>query len=239
MSTATKEDFTDFCDYLRSFSLRDALDQPEKSTHLRLAHAKFLALLSAFGEMLSDSGTARSTFSDSYGLSGENYLREVISDCSEFIICIVLGLNRAAGGTLRSAIESYLKTFSAHEAPQILERSSVPQVFSDAATAQYFSTRKGRETLASLKVSYAELNAFVHTTSAEHMFKAPAVGKFPRWSEKNVGLIEIFVRVVRLFLYCLVGSRKDIYDNFDYRNKVIVNRAMTRPQRRSALGVDD
>jgi hypothetical protein len=239
MSASVRQDFGDFLEYINSFSLNEVVSDPGKVAVIRQAHTQYLALLTAAGELLSDSGSAQQGFSRSYGGPGTRYLGEVVSDCSEYIMCVLLGMYRSAGGTLRSSIESYLKAFSATEQPLILQRTSVPEVFSDAAGVDFFSSNIGKSVIADLKNIYGELNAYVHTVSEDHMFGALAVGSFPRWSDKSDKLVEIFVRVVRLFLYGLVGTRRDLYDRFDHRNKVITNRAMTRLQRRTAMGVDD
>ncbi|HCF2593179.1 hypothetical protein MNU23_30865 [Pseudomonas aeruginosa] len=239
MSQAANQDFLEFLKFAEELSLKSVLDDRAKVAELRKAHAQFLALLTTAGELLSEGGLVRQGFSDSYAQPGVNYLSEVVSDCSEFIMCVLLGLYRSAGGTLRSSIESYLKAFSANEQPLILQRTSVPDVFDDAAEVSFFSSRTGKTVIAELKGVYTSLNAYVHTISENHMFGTLAVGSFPRWSDKSVELIGIFIRAVRLFLYGIIGSRRDLYDRFDYRNKVIANRAMTRVQRRSALGVDD
>lgn len=239
MSQSANQDFSEFRSFASTLSLAGVSDDPAKAAELRRAHAQFLALLTAAGELLSEEGLVRQDFFNSYAQSGVNYLEEVVSDCSEFIMCVLLGLYRSAGGTLRSSIESYLKAFSANEQPLILQRTSVPDVFNDAAGVAFFSSITGVNVIADLKGVYASLNAYVHTISEDHMFGALAVGSFPRWSDKSVELIEIFIRVVRLFLYGIIGGRRDLYDRFDHRNRLIANRAMTRMQRRSALGVDD
>lgn len=239
MNAAARQDFSEFLEFVRAISLEGVADDDVRVGELRKAHAQFLALLTVAGELLSDAGSVVQEFSNDYADPGRNYLREVVSDSSEFIFCVLLGLCRSAGGTLRSAIESYLKAFSAKEQPLILQRTSVPDVFNDAAAVSFFSSSVGQKVIADLKGIYGELNAYVHTVSDTHMFGAIAVGSFPRWSGKNVRLIEIFVRVICLFLYGVIGSRRDLYDKFDHRNKVIANRAMTRMQRRSAMGVDD
>ncbi len=239
MNTAIKQDFGAFLAYLDKYSLSSVASDPGRVPHARLTHAQLLALLTAAAELLADSGSVRYEFESSYGEPGKRYLGEVVSDCSEFVMCVLQGLCRSAGGTLRSAIESYLKAFSAVERPLILHRTSVPDVFNDAAGTTFFSTSVGKAVLADLKAVYGELNYYVHTVSQAQMFGALAVGSFPRWSDKNERLIELFIRTVRLFLYGIVGARRDFFDQFDHRNKVIVNRSMTRQQRRSALGVDE
>ncbi|NDP47192.1 MAG: hypothetical protein GZ085_02150 [Sulfuriferula multivorans] len=239
MNISARQDFGEFVAFINTFSLNEVAGNPEKVAVIRQAHAQFLALLTAAGELLSDSGSVQHDFSGSYGDTGERYLGEVVSDCSEFIMCVLLGMYRSAGGTLRSAIESYLKAFSAMEQPLILQRTSVPEVFNDATGVGFFSSRIGKSVIADLKGIYGELNAYVHTVSPDYMFGALAVGSFPSWSDKSIELVKIFVRAVRLFLYGVVGTRRDLYDRFDHRNKVISNRAMTRWQRRSAMGVDD
>jgi len=239
MNVASRHDFGAFVDFVKGFSLGEIASDAEKLAVVRQGHAQFLALLTTTSEMLSASGSAKDEFFASYGQSGAQYLGEVVSDCSEFVMCILVGLYRSGGGTLRSCIESYLKAFSAAEQPLILQRTSVPDVFNDAATVTFFSSDIGKKVLAELRGVYGDLNSYVHTVTEEHMFGALAIGSFPRWSEKNGRLIELFIRVVRLFLYGIVGCRRDLYDRFDHRNKVITNRAMTRLQRRSAMGVDD
>ncbi|WP_329743045.1 hypothetical protein [Dyella sp. A6] len=239
MNAATKQDFGAFLAYIDSYSLSAVGHDPAKVAHVRLAHAQFLALLTIAAELLSDSGSVRDEFESSYGEAGKRYFGEVVSDCSEFVMCMLQGLCRSAGGTLRSGIESYLKAFSAVEKPSILQRTSVPDVFNDAAGTFFFSTVVGKKVLGDLKTVYGELNYYVHTVSPAQMFGALAVGSFPRWSDKNERLIDLFVRTVRLFLYGVIGARRDVFDQFDHRNKVIVNRSMTRQQRRSAMGVDD
>lgn len=238
MNAAVKQDFGAFLDYIDKYSMSSIAGDPGRVAHARLTHAQLLALLTAAAELLSDSGSVHDEFELSYGDPGKRYLGEVVSDCSEFVMCVLQGLCRSAGGTLRSAIESYLKAFSAVEQPLILQRTSVPDVFNDAAGTTFFSAPIGKAVLADFKAVYGELNYYVHTVSQAHMFGALAVGSFPRWSDKNERLIELFIRTVRLFLYGIVGARRDFFDQFDHRNKVIVNRSMTRQQRRSALGVD-
>lgn len=239
MSKTANPDFSEFINFTGALSLRSVSDDPAKITEIRKAHTQFLALLTTTGELLSEEGPVRQEFYGSYAQSGIDYLSEVVSDSSEFIMCVLLGLYRSAGGTLRSSIESYLKAFSANEQPLILRRTSVPEVFSDAAGGSFFSSKVGMEVVSELKGIYGSLNAYVHTISEDHMFGALAVGSFPRWSDKSVDLIGIFIRTIRLFLYGVIGGRRDLYDRFDHRNKLIANRAMTRLQRRSALGVDD
>jgi hypothetical protein len=239
MNISVRQDFSQFTDFVRKFSLEEVTDAPDKMAVMRTAHVQFLALLTVTGEVRAAEGSGYVQFVSSYGKTGSDYFGEVISDCSEFIMCATVGLYRSAGGTLRSSIESYLKAFSAQEVPLILQRTSVPQVFDDAATVAFFSTRVGKKVVGELHATYSELNYFVHTVSEDNMFGALAVGSFPRWSENSVRLINLFVRIVRLFIYGFVASRRDLYDSFDHRNKVIVNRAMTRVQRRSAMGVDE
>lgn len=239
MNAIARKDFPEFLEFVRVLSLEGVTGDPRRVVEIRKAHTQFLALLTATGELLSDAGSVRQEFCDDYAQLGKKYLSEVVSDGSEFIMCVLFGLCRSAGGTLRSAIESYLKAFSAFEQPLILQRTSVPDVFNDAAGVAFFSSRAGKSAIAELKGIYGDLNAYVHTVSDMHMFGAIAVGSFPCWSDKNVKLIGIFVRVIRIFLYGIVGARRDLYDRFDHRNKVIINRAMTRIQRRSAMGVDD
>jgi hypothetical protein len=238
MNTIARQDFSELLEFVNNFSLREITDDAAKIAGIRNAHTQFLALLTATVELVSDGSLVSQEFLNDYAQLGKSYLGEVVSDSSEFIMCILLGLCRSAAGTLRSAIESYLKAFSAKEQPLILQRTSVPDVFSDATGTVFFSSKIGRNVIADLKGIYAELNAYVHTVSGGHMFGANAIGSFPRWSDKNVKLIIIFIRTIRLFLYGIVGSRRDFYDKFDYRNKVITNRAMTRIQRRSAMGID-
>lgn len=239
MNVAARQDFGNFVEFINTFSLETVAGNSGKVAVIRQAHAQFLALLTTAGELLSDAGSVQNEFSASYAQSGTRYLGEVVSDCSEFVMCILLGMYRSAGGTLRSAIESYLKAFSASEQPLILQRTSVPEVFNDAAGVSFFSSGIGASVIGDLRGIYVDLNAYVHTVSEDHMFSALAVGSFPRWSDRSVRLVEIFVRVVRLFLYGIVGTRRDLYDRFDHRNKVVANRALTRLQRRSAMGVDD
>ncbi|HEN8710332.1 MAG: hypothetical protein ACN6QI_13980 [Pseudomonas sp.] len=239
MSRVANPEFSEFLSFTDTFSLRTVSDIPAITAEIRKAHTQFLALLATAGELLSIENPVRQGFYDSYAQPGINYLSEVVSDCSEFIMCALTGMYRSAGGTLRSSIESYLKAFSANEQPLILQRTSVPEVFSDAAGVSFFSSEVGKRVVAELKGVYGNLNAYVHTISENHMFGALAVGSFPRWSDKSVELIAIFVRIVRLFLYGIIGSRRDLYDNFDHRNRLMANRAMTKSQRRSALGVDD
>lgn len=239
MKSVAQQDFSEFLDFARTLSLKSVSDDPEKTTEIRRAHTQLLALLTTAGELLSEAGSVKQEFANSYAEPGVKYLSEVISDCSEFSMCILLGLYRSAGGTLRSAIESYLKAFSANEQPLVLQRTSVPDVFNDAAGVSFFSSQSGGLVIAGLKAVYGDLNAYVHTVSEDHMFRALAAGSFPRWSNKSVELIGIYIRVVRLFLYGVVGARRDLYDRFDHRNKLLINRAMTKAQRRSALGVDN
>ena len=239
MNTIGRQDFAEFLKFVSDFSLHDVAADNSKAAEIRKAHAQFFSLLTASAELASDSGSVRQEFMNAYAQPGKDYLGEVVSDCAEFIMCVLLGLFRAAGGTLRSAIESYLKAFSAKEQPLILKRTSVPEVFNDAAGVAFFSSPIGKRVIADLKGIYGDLNSYVHTVSETHMFGANAIGAFPCWSENNVRLVGIFVRVVRLFLYGIVGSRRDLYDRFDHRNKVVANRAMTRSQRRFAMGVDD
>lgn len=239
MNAVARQDFSEFLAFARTLSIKNVVEDAASLTEIRRAHAQFLALLTTAGELVAVAGSVKQEFSDGYEQAGNKYLGEVVSDCSEFIMCVLVGLYRSAGGTLRSAIESYLKAFSAKEQPLILLRTSVPDVFNDAAGVAFFSSRIGKIVIAELKGIYGDMNSYVHTVSDAHMFGAIAVGSFPRWSNKNVKLIGIYVRVIRLFLYGIVGTRRDLYDRFDHRNKVITNRAMTRIQRRSAMGVDD
>lgn len=239
MNAIARQDFSEFLEFIRTLSIESVTHDDGKVAEIRKAHAQFLALLTTVGELVSDIGSARIEFNENYAEVGQKYLSEVVSDSSEFIMCVLLGLCRSSGGTLRSAIESYLKAFSAKEQPLILQRTSVPEVFNDAAGVTFFSSKIGKIVIAELKGIYSDLNAYVHTISDDHMFGAIAIGSFPRWSNKNVKLLGLFIRIVRIFLYGIVGTRRDLYDRFDHRNKVITNRAMTRLQRRSAMGVDE
>lgn len=238
MNTFVRQDFAEFLEFLKLFSLRNVANEPGSMAEMRKAHAQFLALVTAVAELISSDSPLEVEFSNSYGEVGKKYLSEVVSDSSEFVLNVAAGLCRSAGGTLRSAIESYLKALAANEQPLILQRTSVPDVFRDASGVSFFRSAIGRDVVSQLKQVYGALNAYVHTVSDAHMFGALAVGGFPRWSERNERLVELFVKVARLFLFGIVGSRRDLYDRFDYRNKVVVTRSLTRLQRRSALGVD-
>src|SRR5690242_9409534 len=100
MNVAIKQDFGEFLAYIDSYSLSSVGGDPAKVAHVRFAHTQFLALLTLAAELLSNSGSVCDEFESSYGQSGKLYLGEVVSDCSEFIMCALQGLCRSAGGTL-------------------------------------------------------------------------------------------------------------------------------------------
>ncbi|MBL8309008.1 MAG: hypothetical protein JNL19_01160 [Burkholderiales bacterium] len=239
MNSTSSGDFGELVLFLRAFSLQAITDDSVRLAALKRAHKQFLAILTVASELMDNSSVVGKKFAVIYGQPGAAYLGEVVSDCSEFMMSLVLGMHRSAGGTLRSAIESYLKAFSAVQVPEILTRTSVPQVFADAENSAMFTAGVGKEGIAELKGYYSQLNSFVHTVSAQHMFSALAIGSFPRWPATTDTLVETFTKVTRVFIWTIVGMRRDLYDQFDHRNKAIAVQAMTRVQRRRALGVDD
>ena len=175
MNAIARQDFSEFLDFIRTLSIDGVVQDATRVAEIRKAHAQFLALLTTVGELVSDAGSVRNEFVADYDEVGKSYLGEVVSDCSEFVMSVLLGLCRSAGGTLRSSIESYLKAFSAKEQPLILKRTSVPDVFDDAAGVAFFSSPIGKSVISDLKVIYGELNAYVHTVSDARMFGAIAI----------------------------------------------------------------
>lgn len=240
MRSIVNQDFKDFSKFIEDFSLREITTNQDKIKTIRKAHTVFLALLTTTAELIAaPSSPNTQEFLKSYSSFGKDYLSEVISDCSEFIMCALLGMPRSAGGTLRSSIESYMKTFSASECPDILKRTSVPAVFNDASKVFFFSSDIGKHILTSLKTEYTHLNSYVHTVSVDHMFGANALGVFPRWEQENSNLIEAFIRIARFFILGVICSRKDLYVKFDHRNKQIITNALTRSQRATLMAIDN
>lgn len=236
MSRVVREDFSQFTIYLSKFSFAGLLSDAAYISELKAAHGKLLALSALVAELRHEAGAAASTFSVDYTDCGGDYLGEVLSDCSESLMCIAMGANRAGAAALRSAIESFAKTFSIAEQPSVLTRTSVPEVFSVAAGCGFFEHNVARNAFTSLRSSYADLNQFVHTVSSESMFAVLAVGNFPKYDANTAVMVENFVRVVRYFILAMVAARRDLYDQFDHRNKEVIAAALKRDQRRIALG---
>lgn len=236
MTRLVREDFSEFKSFLGSFTFSEPLKNDAYVAAIKAAHGKFLALLAMVGELDHSDGAAHEFFVRDYSEHGSQYLSEALSDCAESLICISIGANRAGSCCLRSAIESYSKAMALSEAPSILTCTSVPEVFSLAGASAFFSGSVSNASLAQLRSAYSELNRFVHTAASGHMFGVPAVGQFPSYTAHTTALSRIYARVIRLFLLGFVGARRDLFDRFDHRNRDLIIAALTRDQRRLALG---
>ena len=236
MSRLIREDFAEFIAFLNVFDFSALIKNDDYIALMRASHAKLLGLLAMVSELRHEDGSAAPTFLDDYLPDGSLYLGEVLSDCSEALMCIALGCNRAAAGALRSAIESFAKAFALGESPEILHCTSVPEVFGFASGSSFFSHEVAARAFSDLRSIYSELNLFVHTVAPGNMFSVPAVGHFPRYQASSTELVGLFVRTVRLFLLCGVSARRDLFDAFDHRNRDVIVAALTKDQRRLAFG---
>ena len=140
--------------------------------------------------------------------AGGTYLRGG-SDCSEFVLAVASGMFRSASATLRASIESFCKSMSLSQHPEILNQTSVPQVFDIAAGSSFFKHSIAAQGLGELKAIYASLNHYVHTVGLPNIFGAHSAGTFPYMSKISTELSDLFVRTVRAFLSAFVGSRMD------------------------------
>jgi hypothetical protein len=236
MTRLVKEDFSEFESFLSSFSFSAPLASAPYMAAIKLMHGKFLALLALVGELNHTDGAAHELFIGDYSERGSHYLGEVLSDCAESLICIAIGASRAGACSMRSAIESFSKAMSLAEMPDVLTCTSVPEVFSLSGAGVFFSGPTANAAFLNLKSAYSELNRFVHTVSPESMFGVPAVGQFPSYTKSTTALSNRYARIVRLFLLAFVGARRDLFDQFDHRNRDLITAALTRDQRRLALG---
>ena len=236
MSRLVRQDFDEFREFLERFRFEGVLSQDEFVNEMRRAHTQFIAILAAVGELSHPDGSGRAGFIADYGSGGATYLAEVLSDSSEALLGMATGCLRSSASVMRSSIESFAKSLSASECPEILTRTSVPEVFDLASTSKFFSSTESRRGFGNLKDAYAGLNLYVHTVTAAQMFNAPALGVYPRVEPRLPELITIYVRIIRLFLFLLVLVRRDLFDLFDHRNREIILAALTRDQRRTALG---
>lgn len=236
MSREVSEDFGKLVSFFENYSYAELLSDSTYVAPLKIVHRHHLALMTVLAELTSDESQLANEFVGTYGEHGRRYLIEVGSDCSEHIVAAASGLFRAAGATLRSSIESFCKALSVKEFPDILTQTSVPKVFEIAESSTLFSTELGAQALSALKGIYADLNHFVHTVASPNILGAHSAGKFPYMSENTGVMSELFSRVVREFLMVIVGGRRDLFDQFDHRNKVIVASSLTRPQRRLVFG---
>lgn len=239
MSRYVTEDFARLVAFLEQFRFDQLLADAEYIARLRGAHSKLLALVTVAAELRHEDGLATEGFLRSYGAQGDQYLGEVVSDCTESLLCLAQGCNRAAVGALRSSIESFAKAFAVQRSPQILTCTSVPEVFTIAGAAEFFTDDVASAAFAELKNVYSQLNLFVHTVGAANMFGIPAVGTLPCHDALAAQLLEVYGKTVRLFLLAIIGARRDLYDAFDHRNKEIAFWALTRDQRRLVFGVRD
>lgn len=236
MSRLVKEDFSEFVAFLASFNFAGPLADAGFIAALKAAHGRFLALLTLLGEVDDKESVVHTVFVEDYTEHGLAYLREVLSDCAESLMCIALGANRAGACSIRSAIESFSKAFTLADAPEVLTRTSVPDVFQLASEAPFFVNGVPEKAFADLRAAYGGLNSFVHTVAPGYMFSVPAVGQFPSFTAHTVALSDAYSRVVRLMLLAFIGARRDLFDRFDHRNRDLIVSALTRDQRRLALG---
>ncbi|MGA7437850.1 MAG: hypothetical protein WBW32_06935 [Luteibacter sp.] len=236
MSREALEDFAALKGFLKSFSYDALLADRAYEDILRGVHRHHLALLTALAELSTSETPLGRQFLADYGTVGLTYLSEVGSDCSEFVLAIASGMFRAAGMTLRSSIESFAKSMSVADHPEVLKQTSVPSVFEIAEESAFFLSAIPNHAFSGLRAVYAELNHFAHTVGEPNIFGAHSAGSFPYSSDTTAKLASLFAKVVRGYLVALVGGRRDLFDQFDHRNKAIVVASLTKPQRRLVFG---
>lgn len=236
MSRESVDDLQALLGFLERYTFADLLQADNFVAWLKLMHKHHLALLTTIAELTSTESDLNSSFVDSYGEQGRQYLIEVGSDCSEHLLTVASGCYRAGATTLRASIESFAKAFSALEAPEVLEQTSVYKVFDIAKECAFFKSTTAEAALEALRGVYVELNHFAHTVGPSNIFGAHSAGAFPIMSQVNDDMAKLFARAVRGFISALIGTRRDLYDRFDHRNKLIVASSLTRAQRRTVFG---
>lgn len=220
MTREVSDDFRDYREYLKAYNFAPLLGDGAYINQIRQVHSAFLALLTVCSELTADDGDLRALFESEYGVAARGYLQEVVSDVGQSAFCLGSGAYKASLVTLRSSIESFAKTFSLKERPDILTQKAVYVVFDIAKGSNFFKDPLAVEPLARLLQIYDELNLYVHTVTNGAMFAYLRLGVFPQFEPGRAGpTANYFLRVTNAMLVAIVMVLRPWMFKLHHRNR--------------------
>lgn len=235
MSRDVATDFSAYVAHLEAFSFGPLMQNSKYVASIKPLHKAFLSILTLVMELTDPEGDGADDFLSVYGKKGAQYLQEVISDVGQAIFCFGAGAYKASLVTLRSAIESYAKAFSAAHDPKILTQKSVTGVFDIAKAAPFFASGPGKRAIGDMLATYDALNLFVHTVTDRQMFKLLGLGVFPGFEEKRADAVRAHLaKTIRSMTFGIASTLHKEFFRIHYRNRDIILAGLA-PTQRAAL----
>ena len=183
MTREIKADFQDLIEFIKSYELHTFL-QNDYFTLLKPVHKKFFSLMTITVEI--EFNTPKLDILPNEGLV---YLKESVSDIGQTLFCWIHGLYKPSNLLLRSGIETFIKSLSSIEEPNILYEKSVYKVFEIAKNTSFFSSELGNYYFGKLYFIYKELCKIVHSAGLSTMSQITALNTFPNFSFDHASLI--------------------------------------------------
>jgi hypothetical protein len=228
MSRAFGEDFDQVIKFVEAYSISGKVTKDFRD-RIRPFHKKTLSILTIVHSYLFEDKKRGHAFSEVQ----LNYLAEVGSDMSTALFEIIIGGYKPSRFMLRSAIESGMKFLFADLLPKITQEKSVFQIFDQIKHLSFIQDDNNmKQAFSSLKSSYAELCADVHTASPINMSHITGLRHYPAYDEHKLSTYrDVYTNVSRQLIFLAIAKFPSYYHALHHNNKDLILDALTKTQK--------
>lgn len=201
MSREINQDYESLEKFISEYQLEGVLNE-DFILQLKPIHKRLFALMTITAEIEHHNKTHKVLPTESL-----IYLKESVSDIGQALFCWVLGAYKPALLIVRSSIETFVKSISFQEIPDILNEKSMYNVFDEARKTSFFSSGLGDYYFQKIHSEYKDLCKTVHSADQSKMAHINALKTFPIFTLKDASnvsknIVNILTSLISLLYVC-------------------------------------
>jgi hypothetical protein len=239
MSRLADKDFARLVTFLDEYRMSDSFKSNNRKQLIRRGHKHCLAALQVWSiaEHLAKNETLLikgATFAPAS--SQLDQLSECFSDITSSFFSALHGLYKPAHMSLRSAIETFIRSIAGLFSVEAANTTSVYRLFELARDCEPFSGA-AKLHFETLHHQYGQLCNFTHSATPAHMIKNHALSNFPKHGTEHMReWVRHYEATIRAIMSILVFSNRDVYLHASPQAQDVYEEVLPREARLFALG---
>jgi hypothetical protein len=221
MSREINKDFNHLKTFIENYSVKSLFSEDEFEEIISQYHKKYYAFLTLLAEFqgIVDEGQYE-------------YLLESCSDAGTSLFHIFHGAYKSSKLILRSSIETFLKGFAKDSYPDIIEETSMFEIFKNIKNIDYFNHDFIYPIIEKIHQIYKDLCKDVHTAEKINMENISALNHFPKFSvAESKKITDFSSKLIKSYISLLCYKYNSNFHSIHYKNKDIIKQGIPKKNR--------
>lgn len=228
MAREITADFSELEKFVKEYTIESIFSNAELKGIISQYHKKYYSYITVLAEMKNE-----------FEEKQYEYLLESCSDSGTALFHIFHGAYKSSKLILRSSIETFLKGFCKKDIPDIIEETSMYELFRKVKAHEYFDSEFTKPLIEQIHLGYKELCKDVHTAEQINMENISALNHFPKSSiENSKKITELSSKLIACYITLLCHKYNKQYHKIHYKNKDIITLGIPKKKRPTINNID-